>query len=422
VKIIIVHNFYRQAGGEDQVFTDESALLESHGHTVIRHTVHNDTVNETMPITLAGKTIWNRTTHGEIFEMVRRHQADVVHFHNTFPLLSPAVLHGARDAGAAVVQTLHNYRLMCPTATFFRDGHVCEDCAGKAFAWPAVAHACYRNNRGASAAAAAMLAFHRIRGTYHDDVDAFIALTEFARGKFITAGLPPGKITVKPNFVAPDPGSGNGTGGYALFVGRLNETKGVGTLLEAWKKLPDPIILKIAGDGDMAPQVRAAAEVDPRIHWLGRQPLDEVYRLMGDAAVLIFPSLWYEGMPKTIIESFVKGTPVIASRLGSMAELVETGRTGALFTPGDANDLAGVVARTLGEASQLRLMRSLSRSEYERKYMVDRNYRMLLDIYRTALGRRIGSAAVSLNECLPNATDSDSDVRPLRQLTPTPER
>ena len=388
MNVIVVHNFYQQPGGEDQVFADETALLESRGHRVIRYTVHNDAINQTHALTIAGRSIWNRAAHAELLNLVMNERANIVHFHNTFPMLSPAVYDAARSGGAAVVQTLHNYRLMCPSAIFFRDGHVCEDCQGRSVPWPGVLHKCYRDSYAASAVSATMLAVHRARGTYRHDVDAYIALTEFARGKFVDAGLPVEKLIVKPNFVWPDPGVAGGGGGYILFVGRLSESKGVGTLLSAWKKLGAAIPLKIMGDGELAPAVRDAAAGDSRIEWLGRRPLDEVYHRMGEAAALVFPSLWYEGLPKTIIESFAKGTPVIASRLGSMAELIADGRTGVHFTAGDSDDLAAAVGRLLADANRLQSMRLEARKEFEARYTADQNARMLSAVYDSALRRR----------------------------------
>jgi len=187
LKIVVAHNFYQQAGGEDQVFADETALLESRGHTVARYTVHNDEVHNLGRITLAGRTIWNRQAHRELSDLVRREGAEVVHFHNTFPLLSPSVYSAARSAGAAVVQTLHNYRLICPTAICYRDGHVCEDCVTRTVPWPAIMHRCYRSDRSASVVTSAMLAVHHARGTFVNDVDAYIALTEFAKSKFCSS-------------------------------------------------------------------------------------------------------------------------------------------------------------------------------------------------------------------------------------------
>ncbi len=351
MKIVVAHNFYQQSGGEDQVFADETALLESRGHRVTRFSVHNDEVKHLNRITLAGRTIWNRESFNELHELVCREQADVVHFHNTFPLLSPSVYSAVKSAGAAVVQTLHNYRLICPTAICYRDGHVCEDCVKRTIPWPAIVHRCYRGDRGASVVTAGMLAVHHFRGTYRNDVDAFIALTAFARDKFIDAGLPAEKFTVKPNFVGPDPGAGDGSGNFCLFVGRLTESKGISVMLNAWKQIKADIHLKIAGDGELAALVRDAAAADPRIHFVGRLPSDQVFDLMGHAGALIFPSVWYEGLPKTILESFARGTPVIASNLGSMSDLISPGRTGAHFIPGDSADLANTVEKMFASGS-----------------------------------------------------------------------
>jgi glycosyltransferase involved in cell wall biosynthesis len=384
LRIVVAHNFYQQAGGEDQVFADETALLESRGHTVTRHTVHNDEVNHLGRITLAGRTIWNRESHRELSELVKRERAEIVHFHNTFPLMSPSVYSAARNAGAAVVQTLHNYRLICPTAICYRDGHVCEDCVTKKIPWPAIVHRCYRSDRSASVVTAAMLAVHHGRGTYANDVDAYIALTEFAKQKFVQAGLPEKKFTVKPNFVSPDPGIGDGSGGYCAFVGRLTESKGISVMLKAWKQIRGDIQLKIAGDGELAPMVRDAAASDSRIHFVGRLPSDQVYDLLGQAAALVFPSVWYEGLPKTILESFAKGTPVIASNLGSMSSLITDGRTGAHFTPGNAADLARTITR-LYAGDELHAMRPIAREEFEGLYTGDANYRMLMEVYERIL-------------------------------------
>ena len=402
LNIVVAHNFYQQAGGEDQVFADETALLETHGHRVTRHTVHNDEVKNLGGITLAGRTIWNRQSHRELYQLVCREKAQLVHFHNTFPLLSPSVYSAARAAGAAVVQTLHNYRLICPTAICYRDGKVCEDCVTKTVPWPAIVHRCYRGNRGASVVTAAMLAVHHARGTFERDVDAYIALTEFARQKFVQAGLPGEKIFIKPNFVSPDPGPGGGPGimtttgkgHFFLFVGRLTQSKGVEVLLQAWKLLQGAVELKIAGDGELAPMVRDAAAGDSRIHFIGRLPSDQVSDLMAHATALIFPSVWYEGLPKTILESFARGTPVIASRLGSMIELVEDGKTGRHFEPGNAADLAEVISRSITDRS-LPAMRTTVRQQFTQHYTAQANYQRLMEIYDTALSTALPQAALT---------------------------
>lgn len=392
LKIIACHNFYQQAGGEDQVYAEEVALLRDHGHAVVEFTMDNDAIDGASGIrprlALLGNTLWNRSAYRKLRELVRRERPGVVHFHNTFPLMSPAAYYAARAGGAAVVQTLHNYRLLCPAATFYRDGNVCEDCLGKALPLPAVRHACYRGSRSASAATAGLLAAHRAIGTYRGAVDLYVALTEFARRKFVEGGLPASKVATKPNFVGVDRGAGDGTGGFALFVGRLDVTKGLDVLVRAWAQVGGGARLKILGDGPEAALVRAAAERDPRIEWLGRKPLDEVYRVMGEASCLVVPSLWYEGFPRTIVESFSKGTPVLTSRHGSLAELIDQGRTGLHFAVGDAQDLARQIEWAFANPHALDAMRRAVRAEYVTKYTAEENYRQLLALYDRAIATR----------------------------------
>lgn len=392
MKILVCHNIYQRPGGEDQVFADETALLEAHGHEVVRLTVHNDDVTGRGKIGLAVDTLWNREMYRRVRATVERERAEVVHFHNTFPLLSPAAYAAARHGGAAVVQTLHNYRLLCPGSLFLRDGKVCEDCLGRRVPLPAVRHKCYRNDRAASAVTVVMLTTHRALGTYQRSVDLYIALTEFSRNKFIEGGLPGERIVVKPNFVGTDRGVGDGAGdeqgAFGLYVGRLDEGKGIEVLLSAWSKVPGTPRLKILGDGQLAPLVRAAAERDPRIEWLGRRPIDEVYRTMGEAAFLVMPSVWYEAMPRTLVEAYSKGTPILGSRLGAMAELIEPGQTGLHFTSGSADDLAGQVSWAFQHPHKMLGMRAIARRTYEQKYTADENYRQLRACYETALERR----------------------------------
>jgi glycosyltransferase involved in cell wall biosynthesis len=386
MNILLVHNFYQQPGGEDQVFADEGKLLEQHGHEVARFTMHNDAVEGMGKFALAKKTIWNKPAQQSLRQAIRNARAEVVHFHNTFPLISPAAYYTAHEEECGVVQTLHNFRLLCPGATMFRDGKVCEECMGRWGPWPGVVHGCYRDNRMASAAVAAMITFHRKRGTWRKQVDVYIALSQFARNKFIQGGLPGEKIVVKPNFVDADLSVGSGEGGFALFVGRLTEEKGIATLLRAWKHLSDRtgLTLKIAGDGPMRDSVIEATKTMTRIEFIGRQPSNEIYDMMGRATALIFPSIWYEGQPKTMIEAMAKGMPIVASRLGTMAEMIDDGKNGLLFTPGDAEDLSRQMQRLLEDAPMRQKMRAAARNEFENRYTADKNYPQLLAIYERA--------------------------------------
>ncbi|HLJ96404.1 MAG TPA: glycosyltransferase family 4 protein [Gemmataceae bacterium] len=398
MKVLVVHNFYKQPGGEDQCVADELALLKARGHEVIPYSVHNDSIDGMGRLNLAARTIWSRTAYDAVRALIRAHRPQIAHFHNTFPLISPAAYYAARAEGVGVVQTLHNFRLLCPNALFFRNGRVCEECLGRSFSWPGIAHRCYRGSRIASAATAAMTAVHRRLGTWRDAVDVYIALTQFSRQKFIAGGLPPQKLVIKPNFVHPDPLSacalcsettdgrrGQAEREYGIFVGRLSEEKGLQTLLAAWKKVRPLLPLKIVGDGPLATLVKEAAAEDPRIEWLGRKSLDQVLALIGEASFLIVPSHCYETFGRVVIEAFALGTPVIASNLGAMAELVEDGATGLRFEPGNPIDLATKIEHLVTASQQRAQMRQAARQAYERHYTAETNYRLLLAIYERIL-------------------------------------
>lgn len=375
-----IHNYYQHPGGEDQVFHQESELLRGHGHQVAQITRHNDAIGGGS-LKAGIQTIWNTTARRELAEEFRAIDADVAHFHNTFPILSPAAYYAARDAGAAVVQTLHNYRLICPGATLARQGSPCEECLQQGSYTPAIRHRCYRGSRAATAAVASMLQIHHTIGTYRGAVDLYIALSKFAREKFINAGLPAERIAVKPNFLSDPPLPGTGQGGYALFAGRLSEEKGLRTLAESWDQLGVPLTLKVAGSGPLENGVKW-----PRgCELLGWQSRDHMIRLIQDARVLIVPSTWYECAPMTIVEALACGTPVIASHLGSLPEFVTHRRTGLLFNPGDAKDLARQVRWAFDHPEEMQAMRENARREFEAKYTAERNYKMLIAIYEQAL-------------------------------------
>jgi glycosyltransferase involved in cell wall biosynthesis len=388
LKILMAHNFYQLPGGEDQCLAAEMAMLKANGHEVIHYTLHNDSIKTLGNVDLLSRTIFSRPAYRKIRYLIQTHRPHVAHFHNTFPLMSPGAYYAARSENVAVVQTLHNYRLLCPNALFYRDGHVCEDCLGRYVPWPGVIHKCYRGSRTASAAVAAMMTVHRMLGTWRQVVDTYIALTSGGRDKLVAGGLPAERIAVKPHFVYPDPGTGPGSGGYGVFVGRLSVEKGLETLLGAWKHLTSNVRLKIVGDGPLMPLVRQAVTADARIEWLGQLAPDRVFEEIGKAAFLVFPSRCYETFGRSAVEAYAKGTPVIASRLGAMAEVVIPGRTGLLFEPGNAVDLASKVLDLLGDESRLLALRQAARQEFEEKYTAEVNYRHLMAIYEQALERK----------------------------------
>lgn len=229
-----------------------------------------------------------------------------------------------------------------------------------------------------------MLALHRGLGTWRH-VDAYIALTEFSRRKFLDAGFPSEKIALKPNFIHHDPGCGNGRGGYALFVGRLSEEKGITTLLTAWSLLNRNIPLKTVGDGPLRGEVERSAKMIQEVEYLGSKSPEEVAALMAGATFLVFPSLWYETFGRVAMEAFATGTPVLAANIGAVGEITDNGRTGLHFRPGDPTDLAAKVDWLLRHPTELAHMRKEARREYEAKYTAERNYGMLMEIYEQAI-------------------------------------
>jgi glycosyltransferase involved in cell wall biosynthesis len=386
-RVAVIHNRYQQPGGEDVVFASEAELLERNGHEVVRYELDNDAIGNMGRVALARTTVWNGAAYAELRRLFASHRPDIAHFHNTFPLVSPAGYYAARREGVAVVQTLHNFRLACPNALFYRDGHVCEDCSGKVVPWPGVLHACYRGSRAASGVTAAMLAVHRLRGTWSRMVDVYIALTAFARERFVAHGLPAERIAVKPNFVPADASPvGEHRGAFALYAGRLVAEKGVQTMLDAWDRarLPSGFSLKVVGSGPLE-SLRDVPR--PGVEWLGHQPAACVAALMRDAAFLVFPSEWYEGFPLTLAEAFAAGLPVIASREGAAAEIVEHGRTGRHFRSGDPADLADQLEWASTHDAEMARMGQAARAVFEAKYTAERNYTLLLDSYRAATAR-----------------------------------
>lgn len=386
MRILILHNRYQIGGGEDVTMQTEKALLESQGHLVtLVEATNNEIVGFADKVQAAFSCIYSLPSYRNMLSAIEQLQPDIVHVHNFFPLFSPSVYYACQKANVPVVQTLQNYRLFCVNSYFFRDGKVCEDCFGKPFALPGVIHRCYHNSRMGSAIVGAMQFTHRAIKTWDKAVDLYITVTEFARQKYIQGNLPASKLVIKPNFLYPDPGIGDGGGNYALFVGRLSPEKGLDVLLKSWQTLPNNISLKIVGEGPLSNEVSRASESSPNIQWLGKLPQSKVLELMKDARVLVFPSLWYEGFPLVIVEAYAVGLPVIASNLGSQSSLIRHRDTGLHFRPGDFNDLANQVKWAFAFPDELAEMRKAARAEFEKKYTAEANYKILMDIYQHAI-------------------------------------
>lgn len=385
MRILSVHNTYQLRGGEDESRQLEEELLTRHGHQVEIYEEQNSKVSELSSVALAARTVWSHPSYAIVKDKLAAQSYDVMHVQNFFPLISPSIYYAAREQGVPVVQTLRNFRLLCLNGFLFRDGQVCESCVRQPIPWPGIVHRCYRDSLSASLGVFSMLTAHRLLGTWNHAVDQYIALTHYDRQKFIEGGLPGDRISVKPNFVYPDPGVAEGAGEYILFVGRLSEEKGLDTFLEAARQLGHKVAFKIVGEGPLEPLVQEAVAQYPHLEWLGRKPLPEVYEIMGQASVLVFPSKWTETFSRVVVESFAKGTPVIASHVTDMENFVAPYETGLLFQPGSAEDLVTQIEWILSHPHQLTQMRKAARQTYEDCYTAAKNYQMMMEIYERAV-------------------------------------
>lgn len=388
IRILLVHNAYQQQGGEDMVVEAEIALLRSRGHEVEAYCRHNDEIARASNFSVGLNSFWSRRTVADIESLIADVCPDVIHCHNTFPLISPSLYWAAARVGVPVVQTLHNFRLFCPQAMFLREGRVCEDCLGKV-PWRSVVRGCYRGSHLQSVALAGMTSAHRALGTWQRKVTRFIALNDFCRNKFIEGGLPAGKVVVKPNFVdwnAPLPQEGaiqlqEESRHDFLFVGRLSAEKGIAVLMQAAVLVAEGVMLRVVGSGPEAHQLDGVRGVEP----LGALSGDSVRSEMVHAQALVMPSICYENFPRTLVEAFACGLPVIASRLGAIAELVVDGETGLLFEPGNAADLAEKLRWARDNPGVMQRMGDTARIEYEAKYTPKKNYEMLMEVYIGAI-------------------------------------
>ena len=381
-RVLQVHTRYRQAAGEDEVVAGEKRLLEEAGLSVGQVMFDNPGPGGS-PVSPARLTqgisaIWSRAAARRVRNAIRAHGSQVVHVHNTFVSGSPSVYAAAHACGVPVVQTLHNYRLVCPSATVYRAGRPCTDCLGRAVPWPAVAHACYRGSRAQSAIVAATLAVGRARGTYSRWIGAYLALTQFQRNLLVQGGLPADKIQVVPNFLEPDPGVAEGPRSGFLFVGRLSEEKGLPTLVRAAALVPGTI--RVAGEGPLTPLVQAAGQ-EGDLEVLGHLEKAAVFDQLRGAVAMVLPSVWFEGLPVSVLEAYATGTAVIASRIGSLAEVVIDGVTGLLATPGDDGDLAARLRWASEHPAEMRQMGFNARLEYETKYRGGVHLDALLETY-----------------------------------------
>jgi glycosyltransferase involved in cell wall biosynthesis len=385
MRILVAHNRYKYAGGEDTAMRSEAEMLLAAGHSVEMLIVDNAEIQtQSDKIIAAASLFHSQRSNRRIKEILQAFRPDVVHIHNWFPLLSPSVIAVVRDAGVPVVQTLHNFRMLCANGVLFRDGNLCHECVNKVLPIAGLRHGCYAGSRIGTSVISAAFAYHRLTRTW-DAVSTFIAVSEFQRDLLIEGGLNAAQIVIKPNFVRDTCEVGDGRGGYALFVGRLTPEKGIRTVLKVWEEKKARLPLKILGTGPLADEVRQRAVRVPDVEYVGHQSSADVYAAMAAAKFLIFSSEWYEPFALTIVEAFSQGTPVIAAHIGANAVLVEDGRTGLRFIPSDAEDLAAKIELFLTSTSNYRAMRLQCRKVYEDRYTDKMNLKLLTDIYTAAI-------------------------------------
>jgi glycosyltransferase involved in cell wall biosynthesis len=387
--VMLVHTHYLQRGGEDTVFEAEADLLEQAGCRVIRVEAQSRMPNGVVDsFRVTGSAIWSVRWYRTLRQIAARVRPDVVHVHNFFPSISPAVFAAARRVPVPIVMTLHNYRLLCPAGDFFRAGQLCHDCVGKQLPWPSIVHGCYRGSRAGSAAVAGMLALSRALGIWRADVARFITPSRSSRDQLVRGGLPGEKIIVKPNFTRdllpwPPADTANRCGG--LFVGRLSPEKGIDTLVRAWSAGAP---LRVIGDGPLAAALKAYA--GPAIEFAGWKTPTEVSAAMRRAAFVLVPSRLQETFCMAVAEAFCNGAPVIASRLGALAEIVQDRATGLHVNHGDPADLQAKIRWALAHPAEMSRMGRQARRVYEEKYNPARNLAQLISVYQRAIADAAG--------------------------------
>ena len=393
-RILLVHNHYRSSvpSGENQVVESETKLLQKHGHKVDNFFRYSDEIhNKGLLGTVTGalSTPWNPFSAKAIKKAVSVSKPDVVHVHNTFPLISPAIFQSIGSRTARVL-TLHNYRLFCPAAIPMRAGKICTECINRQSILPALQHGCYRNSHLATLPLAFSVALHRGLGTWSHQVDAFIALTEFQRDLMVKAGLPADLIHIKPNFYPgkPTPLPWRERNRSVVFAGRLTTEKGVESLVKAWIRwgvsAPE---LRIMGDGELRESLMKLASTAPDvpIQFLGQLTGAQAQEEIACSRLLVIPSEWFEGFPMVVREAFAFGTAVAASDIGSLPTIVRQGENGVLFSPGNPQSLLEVVQSTWNDEGVLEQLAAGARRSFDTLYTEDVNYKKLLEIYQQAV-------------------------------------
>ncbi|MEO0856788.1 MAG: glycosyltransferase [Bacteroidota bacterium] len=393
MRVLYCHTYYQYRGGEDLSFESEVQMLREGGVEVIPFVQHNAQIGAGVfdRVRAVGRAVYNRQARRDVEALIRKYKPDVMHCNNLFPQISQSIYAPARDLGVPIVQALRNYRTFCANACFYRAGAVCTACHTQRAAFASVRHGCYRDSRAASAVVTAMQLVQRTLQRMDEAVSVYFTPSEFARRVHIDGGYDAERVHVKPNFVHPDLGPGPGDSETFVFVGRLSTEKGIDTLMKAWDGLRVPLV--IVGDGPLRPDVEAFAQAHPMVSYRGQVDLKEVVALLGDARCLVMPSQWYETFGRTIVEAFSRGTPVIASNLGAMAELVADEHNGLLFEAGNEAALRAAVGR-IGHLAPARYasLRAAARQTFTQRFTRASNFERLLELYALALGSRASGA------------------------------
>lgn len=394
MRILICHNYYRSSApsGEDAVAENEINLLREHGHEVLTYSKYNDDLDDSSllkKITIAKDTIWSTDTYNELSVFLKQNKPDIVHFHSIFPQISPSAYKACYDAGVPVIHTLHNFRSICPGALLQRDEKVCELCLHGSIL-NSLRYKCYRNSLLATGTLTATIVYNRFVGSYINYVSQYIALTNFAASRLIMGKIPEHLISIKPNFLPVSTNAGLGKGNYAVYVGRLSIEKGVKTLFSAWKDID--MKLKVIGDGPLMNELKSLpANELKNIEFCGYLDRDTILDIVSNAVFQLVPSEWYEGFPMVLLEAFSCGTPVIGSDIGSISEIVEDGKTGFKFIPGNIESLKNTIQKALSNETKLIEMRSTTRDVFDKKYSKKISYDILMKIYNKALSSKVNN-------------------------------
>jgi glycosyltransferase involved in cell wall biosynthesis len=388
MRILMVHNYYQNWGGEDTSVGLDIELLRNFGHTVQLYSRHNNEISSfsmKKKISLLYSTTWSRQSYQEITKQIDTFKPDIVHFQNFFPLVSPSAYYACHKRGIPVIQTLHNYRLLCPMSMLIRNGTICESCITNSL-FSSILFRCYRSSRIQTSAVALMLSVHRALGSWKNQVDLFTTPSAFAKQKFIDAGLPEEKIVIRPHYLLNSPGPGSYSREGALFVGRLSSEKGLDILLKAWSYLPH-IPLRIIGDGPLRPQLERIIKQNKLDHidLVGFVPVEQILQEYQKALFLVAPSIVYETFGRTILEAYATETPVIASRIGAFQDIVEDQETGMLIEPGDAEALRDAASRAYQNPQLLNTWGKNGYKTLVERYSPQPAHKLLLDIYQKVI-------------------------------------